>query len=98
VNRKEAIFLYLAPATNHKKEVATSLFKELALELTIELSEAFKKTTVLQQLQFAKRIGINPAIRQQYGTKLSLSVSKKRAQAIQKGRRDLGEELLSISL
>jgi len=97
-NMKEAISLYLETATDHKKEVAASLSKGLELELKIELSEVFKKVKVLNQSQFAKRIGINPALMRQYATKSSIYVSEKRAQAIQKGLRDLGEELLSISL
>lgn len=97
-NLNDAIELYVETAQDHKKEIAKKLSKGFELELEIQLSEVFKNIKVLNQSQFAKRIGINPALLRQYATQSSVYVSEKRAKEIQKGLHNLGEELLAIKL
>ena len=97
-NLKDAIELYIETAQDHKIEIDKKLSKGFELELEIELSEVFKNIKVLNQSQFAKRIGINPALLRQYATSQNVYVSEKRAKEIQKGLHSLGEELLAIKL
>ncbi len=97
-NLKEAIGLYIETAEDTNKAISKKLAKGFELELEIQLSEVFKNMKVLNQSQFAKRIGINPALLRQYATKPSVYVSEKRAKEIQQGLHSLGEELLAIKL
>lgn len=97
-NLKDAIELYIETAQDHKIEIDKKLSKGFELELEIELSEVFKNIKVLNQSQFAKRIGINPALLRQYATSQNVYVSEKRAKEIQNGLHSLGEELLAIKL
>jgi predicted RNase H-like HicB family nuclease len=97
-NLNDAIELYIETAQEHKKEIAKKLSKGFELELEIKLSDVFKRVKVLNQSQFAKRIGLNPGLLRQYATKPNVYVSEKRANEIQQGLHRLGEELLAIKL
>ncbi len=97
-NLKDAIELYIETAKEHEIEIYEKLKSGFELELEIELSQVFKKVKVLNKSEFAKRLGINPALMRQYATKKTIYVSEKRAAEIQKGLHSLGEELLAIKL
>lgn len=97
-NLKDAIELYIETAEEHRKEIDSKLKNGFNFEIEIQLSELFKQLKVLNKTEFANRIGVNPALMRQYATDKSVYVSEKRAKEIQKGLRDLGEELLSIKL
>lgn len=97
-NLKDAVELYAETAKEHEMEIYQKLKKGFELELEIELSQVFKKVKVLNKSEFAKRVGINPALMRQYATQKTIYVSEKRAAEIQKGLHSLGEELLAIKL
>ena len=97
-NLKDAIDLYIETAEEHEKEIYQKLKNGFELEFEIELSQVFNKVKVLNKSEFAKRIGINPALMRQYASNKTIYVSEKRAAEIEKGLHNLGEELLSIKL
>lgn len=97
-NLKDAVELYAETAKEHEMEIYQKLKKGFELELEIELSQVFQKVKVLNKSEFAKRVGINPALMRQYATQKTIYVSEKRAAEIQKGLHSLGEELLAIKL
>lgn len=97
-NLKDAVELYVETAKEHEMEIYQKLKKGFELELEIELSQVFQKVKVLNKSEFAKRVGINPALMRQYATQKTIYVSEKRAAEIQKGLHSLGEELLAIKL
>lgn len=97
-NLKDAIELYVETAKEYEFEIYEKLKDGFELELEIELSQVFKKVKVLNKSEFAKRVGINPALMRQYATKKTIYVSEKRAAEIQRGLHNLGEELLAIKL
>lgn len=67
-NLKDAVELYAETAKEHEMEIYQKLKKGFELELEIELSQVFKKVKVLNKSEFAKRVGINPALMRQYAT------------------------------
>lgn len=97
-NLTEALKIYIETAENNQIEIGKMLSKGLEFEFQIQLSDLFKKLKVINQSQFAKRIGINPTLLRQYSTNPNIYVSEKRANEIQKGLHNLGLELMSIKL
>ena len=98
INLKEALELYIDAAEEDGQESAKALKNGLQVEFHLQLSDLFKKVKVINQSQFAKRLGINPTLLRQYATNPKMYVSEKRANEIQNGLKSLGEELMAIKL
>lgn len=97
-NLKEALEIYIETAEEHAKEIYAELSKGFELEFEIELSQVFKKFEVLNKSEFAKLIGINPALMRKYTSDKGTYISEKRAKEIEQGLHRLGEELLSVKI